>query len=192
MSKCDSCSLSGTCDTNEYNDARLPPGMLSVYDIDKDTADGILVWLEIKENITKTSLAALSEARKLNKGRVFGMIFGDGDLRRVYNEAFECGADTIYHVRSAKLDSFDADDYAHYFTDMVNRIRPMMILIPLSADGNALGDKLSISFNRKFIIFNERSEAPFPVLAYVKENMYEPTFEEGRTGTAINITPSNR
>jgi Electron transfer flavoprotein, alpha subunit len=188
--KCSTCSISGSCDSGECPTDRLPPGILSEYDLNRPVADGIAVWLETSVTIGKVSLEAVSKAKELDRGRVFGILFGDGEKRTLYSEAFEHGVDTIYHIRSPELDVFNGDAYAQAIREITDRVQAAVLMIPSTDNGNVLMEKISKMFKREFSDLNE-FRGPFPVLVRVNCNGLTAKKEIGRKGTAINVIPSD-
>ena len=188
--KCSTCSMSGSCDTGECP-TRLPPGILSEYDLNRPLADGIAVWLEVSENeIERTSLEAVSKAHELDSGRVFGILFGDGEKRSLYGEAFEHGVDSLYHIRFPKLNEFHGNAYAEAIGDIIERVQPAALMIPSTDNGGVLMERISKMFRREFSPLKE-FRGPFPVLVSVDPHEFTVKKEKGRKGTAMNVVPSS-
>jgi Electron transfer flavoprotein, alpha subunit len=187
--KCSTCSMSGSCDSGECP-TRLPPGILSEYDLNRSVADGILVWLDVNDGvIEKTSLEAVSKAKELDNGRVFGILFGDGERRSLYSEAFEHGVDSLYHIRSPELNMFRKDAYAEGIKEIAERVQSAVLMIPSTENGNVLMKRISEIFKREFAGLRG-SSGPFPVLVRINANEFTAKKEIGRKGTAMNVSPS--
>ena len=203
--KCNSgpCS-SGACrpGSDKPSEDRLPPGMLECYDITKECADGVIVWIEADRSISDDSKKALGKARELNIGRVFGMLFGPPDLRSVYQDAFAYGADTIYHFRS-KDSKIDIKGYVKAFAEVSDRIHPILLMMPSTQNGAEIAEAISVSFGigmnectdlrwagNEFICTDGTSETEvggmFPILIILRSGSLPlPEKEYGRKGTAI-------
>ena len=188
--KCSTCSMNGSCDSGECP-PRLPPGMLSEYDLNRSVADGIAVWLEVsQENIQRTSLEAVSKARELRLGRVFGILFGDGEKRSLYGEAFEHGVDSLYHIRSPKLNEFDADAYGNSIKKVADNTFCALLFIPHTDSGTLLSEVLSKKFGMAITSFGmEHDDGPFPKMMFVEQGEFKAISEKGRKGTVFNIIP---
>jgi len=189
--KCSTCSMSNSCDSGECPTDRLPPGILSEYDLNRPVADGIAVWLEVSGNgIERTSLEAVGKAKELDKGRVFGILFGDSEKRSLYDEAFEHGVDTLYHIRFPRLNTFHGNAYAESIREIIERVQPAVLMIPSTDNGNVLMEKISKMFKRVFSVVSEFSGS-FPVLVSADLHEFTAKKEEGRKGTVINVIPSS-
>ncbi len=120
--------------------------MLSEYDLDRPIADGIMIWLEVSEdnhpNIEDTSLEVLSKVAEIYDGRIFGIVFGDIELKPLYKEAFLHGVDTLYHVRSNKL-KFDIGSYGDSIKEIVERVNPSVLMMSATERGNELATLLA-------------------------------------------------
>ena len=188
--KCSTCSMNGSCDTGECQ-TRLPPGILSEYDLSTPVADGIAVWLELSgDRIRTTSLEAVSKAREMNTGRVFGIVFGDGGKRSVYSEAFEHGIDSLYHVRSPELNTFDPDAYGNSIKKLMNSIFPAVLFIPMTDDGLLLSETLSNRYGMTVVPFgHDQNGGSYPKIMLIRKGEFKAVFEKGRKGTVFNIMP---
>ncbi|MDL2242003.1 hypothetical protein LJB91_03760 [Bacteroidales bacterium OttesenSCG-928-L03] len=152
MGECPGGSCSGgSCDQN--NECRLPPGMLAEYDLNTSIADGLMIWLEIKEDgtfdVESSSMELLVKARETYDGRIFGVVFGDIELKPLYNKIFASGVGTIYHVKDKKLMSFDLEAYSGAMKEIAERINPAIIIMSSTQRGNELATKLATSLNAK-------------------------------------------
>ena len=197
----------GSCDSPDG--CRLPPGMLREYDLDQSIADGVLVWIETVRNgeqtsVTSSSFRILGEAAKLNDGRTIAVIFGDVELKPLYEEIFSYGADTIYHVKDKRLKEFHREAYCESLADISERIVPATILAASTEKGDSIVSGLAAMLNVKYVTncigielsgrslkvrdrsANEVFFDGFPQIASVDHNILpEPSREEGRKGTVI-------
>ena len=128
---------SGSCSTGSCSDDkdRLPPGMLSVYDLNQQTGLGTLVWAETRIDEGRISiepavLEILGKIRDISDDRIFAMITGSVDIKPLYRVLFEHGVDTIYHIRSTEMETYGPEAYAEALADLSDRINPMSIIIP--------------------------------------------------------------
>lgn len=217
MSDCNGSCSSGSCsDPN-----RLPPGILSQYDINQDTASGTLIWAETVSDdgnlrLHRSVPEITCKARELNDDRLFAVIFGNGDVRPLYDELFSYGVDSLYHIRNRDLEVYHPEAYAEAIADLADRIRPAAILMcgtprgrevapltaamlrtGLTADCTALeSDGRLLTMTRPAFggnIIATISCNGFPQMATVRPGTFvtpEPHME--RKGTAINrpFTPS--
>ena len=97
---------SGSCSTGGCSDDkdRLPPGMLSVYDLNQQTGLGTLIWAETREKdgevtIEPAVLEILGRIKEISDDRVFAMITGSAEIKPLYKILFGHGVDTLYHTR---------------------------------------------------------------------------------------------
>lgn len=204
---CSSCS-SGSC-SDDDND-RLPPGMLSRYDLDQDTGLGVLTCIDHDGlDLSSESLSLISRIRESTKDRIFAMITGPGEMREVYDTIFSYGVDTLYHIRCREMETFDAVNYAKALADISERINPMCILLTADARGDAIGDKVSAIIGHRFdrdcssfsiegnvlklegsrtesmMLISKKNVHPF-VASVKSDASYIPKKSEGRKGTAIS------
>lgn len=211
-----SCST-GSCSTGSCGEDRLPPGMLSRYDLNAPVADGVLVWAEVSGGSVIGPVAELiGKARGLDAGRVFGVIMGDASRKAFYGELFEYGVDTLYHVRSADLNVFHPEAYSDAVSKVSERIAPAVILMAATPRGRELAPRVAASLDagiaadctslemadgrmtatrpayggRVTAVVECRS---FPQMATVRPGTFPvPEREKGRKGTAVNITFNGR
>lgn len=148
MSECSggSCSSCSSCGSDDPD--RLPPGMLSVYNLNQSTADGILVWIETEGEGDGIRMADVSEellgaARSLSDGRVFGVVFGGTEVKTLYPRIFGCGVDTLYHVREKELETYRPEEYASCIVSLIKRIEPATVLIGATSRGRELAPRIA-------------------------------------------------
>ena len=139
MSDCGSgsCSSGGCSDDKD----RLPPGMLSVYNLNQQTGLGTLVWAEtvVKDGsvaLHPCVLEILGKITDISEDRVFAMLVGGPDLKPLYRKLFEHGVDTVYHIRGIREYSVGA--YAEALADLSERINPMSLIIPGTPRGREI------------------------------------------------------
>lgn len=157
-SNCSTCSSRGTCDVKDDDSScstgtctggvRLPPGITSVYDLDKDVERGTMVWAEIEgegdqARVSESSLEAMAKAASLWDERVFAVMMGPGIYRRLADVMFEYGVDTVYHVRGQGMESFHALSYASSISDIIDRVKPAAFLCAATARGRELAPCLA-------------------------------------------------
>ena len=132
MSDCGSGSCStGSCSGDKD---RLPPGMLSVYNLNQQTGLGTLIWAETVKDGDEISVhpavfEILGKIRSISDDRVFALITGTVDIKPLYKELFEHGVDTIYHIRGSSMVGYMPEAYAEALADLSDRINPMSIII---------------------------------------------------------------
>jgi len=128
-------NCNGSCSNeNCSNPDRLPPGMLTQYDLNQETALGTLIWAETISDkdgihIHKSVPEIIGKAKELSDDRLFAIIFGSVDVKPLYNELFSYGIDSLYHIRNKDLETYHPEAYAEAITDLVDRIKPATILI---------------------------------------------------------------
>ena len=205
---------SGSCSSCEDGNCsnRLPPGMLSRYDLEQDVSDDILVYIEsdCKGDVHPSVFSLLGKAREISSGRVFGVMFAGADGRDSYDLLFSYGIDTLYHMRNPAVMDFQPISFAMAIADLSQRIMPASILFsatpcgrelaPLVAaemDAGLTADCTKISAEgRKLIMVRPalggNIEATigtdrFPQMATVRPGTFpDPVPEKGRKGTAIS------
>lgn len=157
-SNCSTCSSRGTCDIKDDDSScstgtcsggvRLPPGITSVYDLDKDVERGTMVWAEVEgegdeARVSVASLEAISQAASLGDERVFAVMMGPANHRRLADPMFEFGADTVYHVRGQGVESFQALSYAQSISEIIDRVKPAAFLCAATPRGRELAPCLA-------------------------------------------------
>ncbi|MBQ3684972.1 MAG: electron transfer flavoprotein subunit alpha/FixB family protein [Candidatus Methanomethylophilaceae archaeon] len=143
MSGCSGGSCS-TCGGGEPDPDRLPPGMLKRYDLNQSTADGTLVWAEVKDGeICRSSLEMVSYASEKGEGRVFAVVFGGPELKSCYPALFGHGANTIYHVRGEGTERYDPEAYSECLAEISERVVPASILIAATDRGREVAPRLA-------------------------------------------------
>ena len=132
MSDCGSGSCStGSCTSDKD---RLPPGMLSVYNLNQQTGLGTLIWAEtVKEGdsvrIHPAVFEILGKIRSISDDRIFAMITGTVDIKPLYKELFDHGVDTLYHIRGSQMVEYQPEAYAEALADLSDRVNPLSIII---------------------------------------------------------------
>ena len=181
----DSCST-GDCSTCS-SAPRLPPGILSEYDINARTSDGILTWAEVNDDgmMESSVYGVLGRAKEMNAGRSFAILFGGVERKILYNDLFEHGVDTIYHIRNTSLDKFRPDDYATAINDVSDRIVPSAIFISGTVRGKELApivaDKTGMG------CFEDIGDMNVPhIVLFANGVLKIPERETGRRGTVMN------
>ena len=198
-----SCS-SGSCSTGSCsNDKdRLPPGMLSVYDLDQQTALGTLIWAETvcdKDEITihPTVFEMLGKITEISDDRIFAMAVGSISIKPLYKELFEHGVDTLYHIRNRELWTFDPKGYAEVLADVSSRVNPRLILIPGTSAGKDIASYLSEILVSDAVYEIDPSSADkaicedtsdrYPKILIARSGAFTPKDPiPGRTGTVIS------
>ncbi len=201
---CSSCS-DGNCSN------RLPPGMLRAYDLEQETADDILVYIEtdMTGRMHPSMRGLIGKARELSDGRLFGVMFAGADGRDSYGELFSLGIDTLYHMRNPSVRTFQPITFATAVAELSERINPAAILVSATPCGREMAPLISAklgagltadctrleSEGRKLIMVRPalggNIEATietdtFPQMATVRPGTFpDPVPEEGRKGTAI-------
>ena len=138
MSDCGSGSCStGSCSNDKD---RLPPGMLSVYDLNQQTGLGTLIWAETVRgeggvSLHPAVLEILGKIKSISDDRIFAMITGSVEIKPLYRTLFEHGVDTLYHIREKEMETYGPEAYAECLTDLAVRINPMSIVIAGTARG---------------------------------------------------------
>ena len=201
-----SCS-GGSCQSDQD---RLPPGMLSRYDLDLDTGMGTLIWAETSDSkIDDSVIRLIGRIRSTSNDRIFAMITGPEEIRPLYDVLFSYGVDTIYHIRSKALEVFDADLYADALSDIARRINPMFVTFSATDRGDEVarltGPSLDrdVGFDRKDVlkvddvltieksdsgtITTFRGSFESPIITTVDTAGFDiPKRIEGRKGTVIS------
>ena len=133
---------SGSCSTGGCSDDkdRLPPGMLSVYDLNQQTGLGTLIWAETHEkdgeiSIEPAVLEILGRTKEISDDRIFAMITGSADIKPLYKILFEHGVDTLYHIRSREMETYSPEAYAEALADLSVRVNPMSVIVPGTVRG---------------------------------------------------------
>ena len=204
-----SCS-GGSCSSGDC-DSTLPPAMLAAYDLEQDTADGVLVYIENDgRSIHPSMKGLLGKAREISSGRVFGILFAGVSGKSLYDELFSCGVDTIYHMRNSSVKEFQPVTYAEAMADVCHRVGPASILFSATPQGRELAPLVAAklgagltadctgleSDGRKLIMTRPALGGnilatiacdTFPQMATVRPGTFpDPIPEEGRRGTAFS------
>ena len=197
-----SCS-SGSCSTGSCsNDKdRLPPGMLSVYNLDQQTALGTLIWAETigDEDISihPTVFEILGKITEISDDRIFAVAVGSIAIKPLYKELFEHGVDTLYHIRNRELWTFDPKGYAEVLADVSSRVNPRLIVLSGTSAGKDVASYLSEIIGSDAVyeidpssadkVMSENTTDRYPKILIVRPGTFiqkEPV--PGRTGTVIS------
>ena len=204
----------GSCSTCEDGNcsSRLPPGMLTQYDIEADTSDDILVFVESDSegNVHPSVFGLLGKAREISSGRLFGVMFAGASGRDNYSRLFSYGIDTLYHMRNSAVKDFQPIAFATAIADLIKRIDPASVLFSATPAGRELAPLVAAmldagltadctrlsSEGRKLIMVRPAlggnieatiETTGFPQMATVRPGTFpDPEPEEGRKGTAIS------
>lgn len=186
--------------------------MLAAYDIDQDTSEDMLVFIETDSDghVHPSIPALLGKAREISSGRVFGIMFAGSDGRGLYDTLFSYGVDTLYHMRNPSVRTFQPLTFAKAFAELSERINPASILFSATPQGRELAPLVAAMLDtgltadctrlevegRKLIMIRPalggNIEATivsdtFPQMATVRPGTFpEPVPETGRKGTAIS------
>lgn len=210
MSNCSGSCSDGTCGTDGV---RLPPGMLSHYNLNQSVADGTLVWIEILRTdgvpaVAEVSAEIISRVRSAVDGRIFGVVFGHNELKPLYDEIFSLGVDTLYHVKDERLRVFHPEAYCESLIDICERVVPAAVLMGSTPRGRELAPRIAASLDtglvadcialeadgRSLVMTSSYSRIAggsivcdaFPQMATVAEGAFGNAHrEKGRKGTVI-------
>lgn len=218
MGGCDGCAASGSCSGSSCStgscggEKKLPPGMLERYDTNVSTADGILVFIEVVRSddgisLNPATVQFLGKASELGSGRIFGVVFGDNELKPLYPEIYSYGVDSLYHVKDKRLAQFHPEAYSEAITSVCNRVVPASVLIASTKRGSEMAPRIAASMGAGFVancddlalegrklvaIKNaggkrlRHESSVFPLVATVRENTFsDPKPSEGRAGTVF-------
>ena len=192
-----SCS-SGSCSNDKD---RLPPGMLSVYNLDQQTALGTLIWAETVGDgdisIHPTVFEILGKITEMSDDRIFAVAVGSIALKPLYKELFEHGVDTLYHIRNRELWTFDPKGYAEVLADVSSRVNPRLIVIPGTSAGKDIASYLSEILGSDAVyeidpssadrMMSENTTDRYPKILIVRPGTFTPKKPvHGRTGTMIS------
>ena len=192
-----SCS-SGSCSNDKD---RLPPGMLSVYNLDQQTALGTLIWAETVGDgdisIHPTVFEILGKITEISDDRIFAVAVGSIAIKPLYKALFEHGIDTLYHIRNRELWTFDPKGYAEVLADVSSRVNPRLIVIPGTSAGKDVASYLSEIIGSDAVyeidpssadkVMSENTTDRYPKILIVRPGTFiqkEPV--PGRTGTVIS------
>ena len=185
--------------------------MLAAYNLDQNTADGILVYIETDGKTLHPSVRGiLGKAREISSGRVFGIMFAGVGGKLLYDEIFSYGVDTVYHMRNSSVKEFQPITYAEAMADVSHRIGPASILFAATPQGRELAplvaarlgagltadctglesDGRKLTMTRPALGGNILATIEcdtFPQMATVRPGTFpDPMPEEGRKGTAFS------
>ena len=182
----DTCGQDQDCST--CSGPRLPPGILSEYDINAPIDDGILIWAEADDNgkIESSVYEIIGKAKELDAGRVFAVLFGDAERKLLYSDLFEYGVDTVYHIRNVVLNQYRPDDYVKAIKDVSERVKPAAILISGTVRGNELAPMVSKKTGMQYSVDLKGLDVP-KVVSIIPGTFAMPERDIGRRGSAMNI-----
>ncbi len=213
--KGDSCSTCSTKSSCAGGCERSEAELAEMYDLYADTSEGHLIWVELDYSqsnpmLKDVSKELIAKARSFDDQRVIGVLFGPESARYAAREAFNYGADTIYHVRHPTFTDFDLESFTAGLTTVAERVKPNTMILAASDEGRELGPRAAArmgvgitadctglemekgvlrmtrpTFGGKLmatIISNTR-----PQMATVRPGSFLiPEKDEGRQGTVIN------
>ena len=192
-----SCS-SGSCSNDKD---RLPPGMLSVYNLDQQTALGTLIWAETvgdeEISIHPTVFEMLGKITEISDDRIFAVAVGSIAIKPLYKELFEHGVDTLYHIRNRELWTFDPKGYAEVLADVSSRVNPRLIVLSGTSAGKDVASYLSEIIGSDAVyeidpssadkVMSENTTDRYPKILIVRPGTFTPKEPvHGRTGTVIS------
>jgi len=217
MSDCNGSCSNESCS----NPDKLPPGILAQYDLNQETALGTLIWAETISDkngihLHKSVPEIIGKAKELSDDRLFAIIFGNVNIKPLYDELFSYGIDSLYHIRNKDLETYHPEAYAEAITDLIDRIRPATILISGTSRGREVAplmaamlqtgltaDCTALTSNGRQLIMTRPAFGgnilatiscnKFPQMATIRPGTFKtPKPEIGRKGTAISrpFTPS--
>lgn len=129
--------------------------MLSKYDLNASVAEGLMIWLEVRNDgsfgIENSSLETLCKAAEIYEGRIFGVVFGDTELKPMYEKIFSLGVDTLYHVKDKRLKEYHPEAYCNALKAIAERINPLIILAGATLRGSEVLPRLAASINSGMI-----------------------------------------
>ncbi len=142
----ESCSTCPTKSSCAGGCQRSEAELAEMYDLDADTTEGHMVWVELDYStgmpeLKEASKELIAKARSFDDQRVIGILFGPESARNVAREAFSYGADTIYHVRHPSFTDFNLESFTAGLTAVAERVKPNTLILAASDEGMELGPR---------------------------------------------------
>ena len=111
---------------------------------------GLWIFAEQREgNLVPTVIELLGEGRKLADDlgvELCALLLGN-HVEDLYSELFAYGADKVLLAEHALLQDYTTDGYTKVFVDIVNNLKPEIILIGATNIGRDLGPRLAARLN---------------------------------------------
>lgn len=107
---------------------------------------GVLTFAEHRDaRLRRPSLEAISEARRLADAlgaKVSSVLIGPG-VRSRASEAAHYGADHVHLFEDAALAAYATEDYARALVQVIEEVRPAVVLMPFTALGKDLAPRVA-------------------------------------------------
>lgn len=144
--KGDSCSTCSSKSSCAGGCTRSEAELAEMYDLDADTTEGHMVWVELDYDgetpmLKDISKELLSKVASFDDQRVIGVLFGPENARIAAKEAFQYGADTVYHVRHPSFTSFQLESFTAGLTAVAERVKPNTLILGAGDEGRELGPR---------------------------------------------------
>ena len=102
-----------------------------------------LVLVEVRdEQIRNVSFEALSAAQKIDSTEIIAVVLGSSEPQFVFSLA-EYGADKVYMIPDEKLKQYTPDGYLQALIQLVNEVKPDVILMGHTAIGKDVSPRLA-------------------------------------------------
>jgi electron transfer flavoprotein alpha subunit len=110
----------------------------------------ILFWAEQKDGeLTRTSLEILSEGRRLAeslKEELGGVLIGEG-IASLSETLGKRGVKNVFVADEVKLKDYQTETYAQIFTNLIEKVKPSVLLFPHNSSGKDLAPRLAARLN---------------------------------------------
>jgi electron transfer flavoprotein alpha subunit len=102
-----------------------------------------LVVVEVKDELIRNvSFEALSAAQKIDSAEITAVVFGSSEPQFVSSLA-EYGADKVYMISDDRLKQYTPDGYLQALAQLVDRVKPDVILMGHTAIGKDVSPRLA-------------------------------------------------
>jgi electron transfer flavoprotein alpha subunit len=102
-----------------------------------------LVVVEVKDELIRNvSFEALSAAQKIDSAEITAVVFGSSEPQFVSSLA-EYGADKVYMISNDRLKQYTPDGYLQALAQLVDRVKPDVILMGHTAIGKDVSPRLA-------------------------------------------------
>jgi electron transfer flavoprotein alpha subunit len=102
-----------------------------------------LVVVEVKDELIRNvSFEALSAAQKIDSAEITAVVFGSSEPQFVSSFA-EYGADKVYMISNDRLKQYTPDGYLQALAQLVDRVKPDVILMGHTAIGKDVSPRLA-------------------------------------------------
>lgn len=149
----DKIDISAACKMCKLCIKQCPEKAISIADdtrsVNKDEWQGYLIYAEVVEGkMHPVTIELIGEAKRLSKTAqmpIYALVIGQG-VGSVAEKLLSYGVDEVFVYDDERLAQFRVDAYANVFEDLINSIKPSVVLVGGTSIGRSLAPRVSTRF----------------------------------------------